>query len=395
MNRPAIILFTLFSVLFLAAVGVATMLLLGGDEEPTATATPSTTPAPTDLPRATFTPSAPAPTTPQPTRMPRPTTTPAPTGTPPGSARAITAGNAAQVVEQGTIALAGANSAQNAIRAFAWSPDGRVIAAPEPANNRVQLFDAETRAPAGIIAQQDEPVRSLAFSPDGARLATGALEITVWQVETGEAVAILEGHTSPVLSLAFSPDGAQIVSTAADRSVRLWDAVTGEQQRQFALGGAGLHVAFSPDGQRVAAQGERIVRLWNAATGAEIATLEHGGLVLGMAFHPRGDQIATAAVDGAVRVWDAATGALLATLLPPNSTAQPMALAYSLDGSVLAVGRYTRPTLDLIDVRSGAALIALEAGPQNAAVHFSPDGTQLAALSGERGETLTVWGLAD
>lgn len=396
MKRVGMVMFTVFSVLFLIAVGVGTMILFG-DDDAEATPTPpaasdSSTPEPTEPPRATPTPertSVPG----QPTRTPRPTTTPAATATPPSGAGAITAGNVAELIAQGTIALEGATDVQHAIRNFAWSADSAQIAVPEPANNRVALYDADTRELIVTLGEQDEPVRSVAFSPDGTLLAAGSREITVWDVESNEPVATLEGHTSPALSLAFSPDGARIASTGADQSVRLWDAITGDQQAQLQFGVAGQAVAFSPDGAQIAARGERIVRVWDAESGDEVAALQHDALVTGMAFSPDGDQLATAAFNGAVQVWDLDTGEIAATLLPDEAGVQRLDLAYSLDGTVLAVGSGTQATLDLLDAETGEVLGTLNAEPLHTSVSLSPDGRQLAALSGERGETLVLWGL--
>lgn len=398
MKRAAIVLFTVFSILFLVAIGALTTFLLTDweDETATPTATVRATAAPPTLQsaRATLTPAR-TPVAPQPTRTPRPTTTPAPTATPGGVTGAISADNAGLVVKLGTVALAGAPDAANAIRSFVWSPDGALIAAPEPANNRVALIDTATRSLARTIAAQDEPVRSVAFSPDSARLAAGSREITIWNVASGALIATLEGHTQPVLSLGFSPDGATLVSTGADGSVRLWDAGTGEPQTQFRLGVAGQAVAFSPDGTLIAAYGERIVKVWQVESGEEIATLEHSALVTGMAFSPDSSQIATASLDGAVRVWDVEAGDIAATVQAAGAGAQPLGLAYTLDGTALAAGDAARPTLELIDAQSGEVLSELETGPLSRVIQFSVDGRQVAALSGPRGETLTIWGLPD
>jgi WD40 repeat protein len=65
----------------------------------------------------------------------------------------------------------------------------------------------------------------VAFSPDGARLASACADHTIhlWDVETWEEVAQLAGHVDYVHSVAFSPDGSRLVSGSGDFTVRLWD----------------------------------------------------------------------------------------------------------------------------------------------------------------------------
>jgi len=67
-------------------------------------------------------------------------------------------------------------------------------------------------------------VRSVAFSPDGQTLASGAADHTVrlWRVADGALLHTLEGHTDMVRSVAFSPDGRLLASGSDDGTVRLW-----------------------------------------------------------------------------------------------------------------------------------------------------------------------------
>ncbi len=68
-------------------------------------------------------------------------------------------------------------------------------------------------------------VRSVAWSPDGRRALSGALDNTVrlWDVETGRCTRVLEGHTASVLSVAWSPDGRRIFSAAENGVMRIWN----------------------------------------------------------------------------------------------------------------------------------------------------------------------------
>jgi WD40 repeat protein len=70
------------------------------------------------------------------------------------------------------------------------------------------------------------------FSPDGQLVASASASadrtVRLWNAATGEEVQKLEGHSSSVSAVAFSPDGQLVASASADTTVRFWNAVTGE-----------------------------------------------------------------------------------------------------------------------------------------------------------------------
>jgi hypothetical protein len=120
-------------------------------------------------------------------------------------------------------------------------------------------------------------VNSIAFSPDGRRLASASADKTMrlWDVASGAAVRTLEGHQDAVNGVAFSPDGRWLASASADKTVRLWDVASGAAVRTLeGHQGWVFGVAFSPDGRRLAsASRDKTVRLWDLRT---LLVLENG-----------------------------------------------------------------------------------------------------------------------
>ena len=199
-------------------------------------------------------------------------------------------------------------------------------------------------------------------------------------------VRTLTGHTDRVLSVAYSPDGGILATGSADRTVRLWDVVKGEQIAEVTGFTHRPSAVYSPDGRTLATSGNwGEVRILDGVTGEHKQTLVgHTSRVSALAYSPGGRTLATGDIIGEIRLWDAVTGQHEATLRGPAENV--LDLAFKADGGTLA-SSMTDGTVRIWDTAAEQLSIALtvfreqdrrRVGYGGVGVAFSPDGRTLA-----------------
>jgi WD40 repeat protein len=97
-----------------------------------------------------------------------------------------------------------------------------------------RVWDAASGKELAVCRGHTRQVESVAFSPDGSRLATASDDQTarLWDAESGKELAVLRGHEGPVRSVAFSPDAARLATTSSDGTARLWIARESSEDRE-------------------------------------------------------------------------------------------------------------------------------------------------------------------
>jgi WD40 repeat protein len=250
--------------------------------------------------------------------------------------------------------------------------------------------------------------------------------VALWRVKDGSLLHTLTGHEDLVSSIAFSPDGAILASGSRDGIVRLWDVQAGTLLRVLGERRSWLSdLRFSPNGSELAAWLGYLVIVWQVADGKRLYTLkaprgqpisrdfspdwtmlaswwkgaggvslhrmtdrvllrtlpEHEGVVERMTFSPEGAILACELPGNKVRLWDVEEGALLHIL-------EGHGARFSPDSALLALGLRHGKT-QLWQVQDGTLLHVLD-GDEG---RFSPDGASLASNS--RDGKVRLWGVQE
>lgn len=193
-----------------------------------------------------------------------------------------------------------------------FSADGKYLAT--GCNRAAIIFDVKTGQKVTVLQDEtattegDLYIRSVVFSPDGTKLATGAedKQIRIWDIASKSIRHVFTGHEQDIYSLDFSRNGRFVASGSGDRTARVWDLESSQQVLTLSIEDGVTTVAISPDGNYVAAGSlDKVVRLWDAKTGYLVERLEgHKDSVYSVAFSPNGKDLYSGSLDNTIKMWE-------------------------------------------------------------------------------------------
>ncbi|MBY0526577.1 MAG: WD40 repeat domain-containing protein [Gemmataceae bacterium] len=229
----------------------------------------------------------------------------------------------------------------------------------------------------GVAGGHGGAVIGLAFSPDGAILATGSADQTarLWDSRTGKEIGPLAGAVPQSYSLVFSPDGKTVAGPSFDNGLRVWDTTTCAEIVQFKMGPWAL-AAFSSDGGTLVVADVNHVILWDVARQKEVRRFNKPAKRGVHALSRDGALLAFLGDDQAVHLWDTATGKELRRLATDGTVSH---IVFSADAKLVAVAMSMGGTTSVCSVATGRELRSIRRKPGlTAALAFSPDGKSIA-----------------
>ncbi len=276
----------------------------------------------------------------------------------------------------------------------AWVKQGAKYDGKDRKEDWPMLLHKQTIVPVPDKYPTTVPITAVAFSPDGANLATGGFhEVILWNVADGSIKQRIRPLQERVYDIAYSPDAQYMATAAGDPgrfgTAKLWKAkADGTAEFVKDLGestDAIFAIAFSPDSKKVAAAGaDRTIRLWSLPEGKlEMQLEDHADWILDLNFSPDGTKLVSASRDKTTKVFDVVKKESLVTF--PAHNEQVFAAIFSPDGKqILSAGadkqvRAWSPEGEAKQVRTAGGFSG-----EVFKLALSPDGANVLAASADK-----------
>lgn len=291
------------------------------------------------------------------------------------------------------------------VRKVLFGPDDVVFAIVSPG---LGTLDAETGALEMVISDRDSEILTASVRPDGEVLASVnfAGDVILWETTSWTEIQSLDVGDDIIVSLAWNPDGTRLATGTSDGRVLIRDpagtaeTVTFTKHADAPRTGSLQSIAWHPDGDLIASGGgDERVRVWQAADGTELAELALAPItrtVIDVAWSPDGERLAAAGADGAliiqgaVAVWQVDDWERTWSTMLDGPSGYAYAVAWSPDGDTLVSGDKLRRVTHW-DAESGEILWKRQGDAnESRAVAWAPSGDRFVTGTSEDNGVL-VW----
>lgn len=245
---------------------------------------------------------------------------------------------------------------------------------------------------------EDERVRQLAFSPKGDQLVSAGINeeagtVRRWDATTGKELASLQCD-APVMTVAWSPDGASIATGLEDGRLEIWDLGSTKPRFSKRIHSKSVYcVAFHPASKLLASCGEdgHVVML-DSSSGRTLHSLERKAdskdAMLCLAFNNSGTRLAACGEADDISIWDTSSGLLTQTL--PTGPDLSRTIAFADNDQRLLAADYGSNSIQVWDLATSEQLPPLEGHTAHVrSLAVSSDGSILA--SGGKDGTMRIW----
>ena len=284
------------------------------------------------------------------------------------------------------------------------SPDGSKVVWQHYAT--AYIYDAASGTRITVAHPESEKIKGhergqsniyhTAFSPDGSLLATASADksVRIWDAHTGDLIEVLEGHRDTVRQVGFLGNDKHLMTLSDDGTVRLWAVVTDNEILPGSRFYEKIIGAFYRNGAvlLVVQEDDNSISVWDDTHYSRVVSLKgpmrHNSnpTISRAIMDPSGQRLLTSTGDLTARVWNLRTGAEISRVSVHTTASQIFDLGFSPDGKLAFAAA---DALYVWDVDTGR-IVDVMATSEVGCASFSPDAKQILAASlGEE-----IWDIA-